>query len=1237
MSVRDWSKRPARQRVQRIASAMATAVGFGAVTLSGGAANATISQTVVASADAYVSSREPSANFGAEPNLRVDSAPNENSEARIVRGYVRFDIPGSWEPIVRATLRMYATNGDHSGFTVGGVSDSWDEQTITWSNAPPQSASQTIASGRFAAGDWVSVDVTPLVSGSGTVSFFLTSSTPSPMAFASRDQGEAVAPRLSIETAATTPVNQALPDISGTAQERQHLSAAAGTWSGTLPISYAYQWQRCDAAGGGCVELPSASTTTYTPTAADVGNTLRVVVTASNSAGSSSAASPPTPVVVAASDDTSPPSAPADLTATADQSSITLSWKASSDDVAVAGYSLFLNGSKLASTAATSYSFGALRCGTGYTLGVAAYDPAGNTSPTSALTSATAACSDTTSTPPDTNPPDIAPPTPPSNLQVGAADQSSITLSWSASSDDVAVAGYNLSLNGTNVASTGATSYSFGALSCGTSYTLGVAAYDAAGNRSPTSTLTSATASCSDTTPPETGPPTPPSSLQVGAADQSSIRLSWSAASDDVAVTGYNLFLNGEKVGSTAATSYSFTGLNCGASYTLGVQAYDAAANVSAQSSLVAATSPCLDTSAPLVPTGVTVTAASASSISALWNPSFDNVGVTGYDVFLNGSKIGSTPLTNYTFANLTCGSSYTLGVDAFDAAGNTSARTTVTAATSACPGGGGAGPSIKYRFAYSNRTDQNLMQQYGFNLIDVSTKSEADATPTGTQGQLWLYDYDNNKCSWEKDDTYVRNMVSSVANDSKVAGFYFSNEPDPFACPNAPQQHKDRHALIKSLAPTKYTLIGLDTNWREHFDNYGTMWKGTADYVNYNPYICYVGKTCDFAWEDHVLQVAETLGQPYFVTLQAFKEGTEWRWPTAAEESQMLDRLKDPALSHLSGYMTFSWDWQNDPLLNHPDVLNAIKDFNLGTSSSPGDTAAPTAPSGMTTTATTGTSVTISWTASTDNVGVTGYHVYRDGTLVSTTTGTSSTIGGLTCGTSYTFSVDAYDAAGNSSSQTSIVAATGSCGDNSAPTTPTNLKSTGATTSSVSFSWRASSDNVGVAGYGVYRAGTRVDTTTATNYTMSGLSCGTSYSIGVDAYDAAGNRSQQATLTIATSPCPDALAPTTPGTLTVTAATQTSISARWSPSFDNVGVTGYEVFLNDSKIGSTPLTSYTFSGLACGTNYTLGIEGYDAAGNHSPQASVVTATSACPDMQAPSPPSNLTNERLPVLVGLDR
>jgi len=501
----------------------------------------------------------------------------------------------------------------------------------------------------------------------------------------------------------------------------------------------------------------------------------------------------------------------------------------------------------------------------------------------------------------------------------------------------------------------------------------------------------------------------------------------WGASLDDVAVGGYEIFQNGTKVGSTTATNYTVASLACATTYTLGVAAYDAAGNRSQITSVFASTSACPDVVAPTPPATVAATTVDATSISLLWSTSTDNVGVAGYGVYLNGSNVASVTATAYRVSGLTCGTSYVLTVDAYDAAGNRSSKTSYTGSTAACPTA--TAPQINNRLAYSNRLDQSLMPTYGYNLIDVSTVSEADAVPAGTKAQVWLYDYDNTTCSWEKDDTYIKNIVSQLANDPKVAGFYFSNEPDPFACPTAPQQHKQRNALIKSLAPNKYTLIGIDTNWRAHFDAYGSMWVGTADYVNYNPYICYVGKsTCDFAWLDHVLATAQSLPQPYFMALQAFAEGTEWRWPTASEETQMLNRLKDSSLTGLRGYLTFSWNWQNDPLLNHPDVLQAIKNFNVSVDGGSADTTAPTAPTNLAKMGASGASIAISWSPSTDNVGVTDYNVYSNGTKITTTASTAYTFGGLSCGTTYTLGVEASDAAGNVSTRSTMSGSTDAC-----------------------------------------------------------------------------------------------------------------------------------------------------------------------------------------------------------------
>jgi hypothetical protein len=97
--------------------------------------------------------------------------------------------------------------------------------------------------------------------------------------------------------AAEFPVNTVLPTISGTPQDGQTLTAAAGTWTGLKPITFAYQWTLCEPSGAGCANIASATKTTYKATPEDVGRTLRVAVTASNSAGSSSASSNQTATV----------------------------------------------------------------------------------------------------------------------------------------------------------------------------------------------------------------------------------------------------------------------------------------------------------------------------------------------------------------------------------------------------------------------------------------------------------------------------------------------------------------------------------------------------------------------------------------------------------------------------------------------------------------------------------------------------------------------------------------------------------------------------------------------------------------------------------------------------------------------------------------------------------------------------------------------------------------------------
>src|SRR4029079_16639589 len=81
------------------------------------------------------------------------------------------------------------------------------------------------------------------------------------------------------------------PAISGTPRDGATLTADKGTWTGTTPIDYAYQWRRCGPDGSGCADIPGATRSTYVATSADVSGTLRVAVAATNVAGTARATS----------------------------------------------------------------------------------------------------------------------------------------------------------------------------------------------------------------------------------------------------------------------------------------------------------------------------------------------------------------------------------------------------------------------------------------------------------------------------------------------------------------------------------------------------------------------------------------------------------------------------------------------------------------------------------------------------------------------------------------------------------------------------------------------------------------------------------------------------------------------------------------------------------------------------------------------------------------------------------
>jgi PQQ-dependent dehydrogenase (s-GDH family) len=787
------------------------------------------------------------------------------------------------------------------------------------------------------------------------------------------------------------------------------------------------------------------------------GATYSLTVKAKDLAGNESAAST---ALVVTTPDVEAPSIPGSLIATnVTYNSIAISWLPSTDNVGVTGYDVYRNGVKMnaSNVAGTSYTFTGLSELTTYSITVKAKDAAGNESDFSNNLDVTTLQA-----------PDLQAPSVPNGLSASNITQNSLSLDWSPSTDNVGVEGYDVYQNGVkiNTVLVNSTSFNVTGLQAAVAYTFVVLAKDLAGN-------TSAPSSSVIITTPDTDAPSAPGNPSAFSVTNSSATVSWSAATDNVGVTGYDVYVDGVKsnISLVTNTSFNLTGLAELTAYNITVKAKDAAGNESVFSgTLNFTTLHAPDTQAPTSPTALVASGLTQSSVTITWTASTDNIGVAGYDVYRNGVKINGAIVstTSFNVSGLSAATTYSFTVKAKDAAGNESTASSA---------------------------------------LNVTTPdTQAPSTPTG--------------------------LVSSALTQSSVT-----------------------------------------ISWTASTDN--------------------VGVTGYDVYQNGVKVNGSTITTTSF-NVTGLSAATSYAFTVKAKDAAGNESTASSAL-------------------------------NVTTP----DTQAPTAPTGLASSALTQSSVTISWTASTDNIGVTGYDVYRNGVKVngSTITTTSFNVTGLSAATSYAFTVKAKDAAGNESAASSALNVT--TPDTQAPTTPTGLASSALTQSSVTISWTASTDNVAVAGYDVYRNGVKVNgsTITTTSFNVTGLSASTAYAFTVKAKDAAGNESAASSALNVTTP--DTQAPTAPTGLASASLTQTSFTLSWTASTDNVGVTGYDVYRNGTKINGSLVTttSYSVTGLTVATTYAFTVKAKDAAGNESAASTALNVTT--PDTQAPTAPTGLVSSNI--------
>ena len=273
--------------------------------------------------------------------------------------------------------------------------------------------------------------------------------------------------------------------------------------------------------------------------------------------------------------------------------------------------------------------------------------------------------------------PDTTAPTAPT-LSASGTTETTTNLSWSGATDNVAVTGYDIYKDDVLLGSTASTSYSVTGLTNSTTYLFTVKAKDAAGNASVASNGVSVTTL---TPTPDTTAPTAPT-LTASGTTLTSTNLSWSGATDNVAVTGYDVYKDGVFLASTATTTYAATGLSSSTAYAFYVQAKDAAGNVSVASNTINVTTLTPDTTAPTAAT-LTASGTTTTATNLSWSGAADNVAVTGYDVYKGGVLLASTTsATTYAVTGLSASTLYTFTVRAKDAAGNVSADSNTVSVT---------------------------------------------------------------------------------------------------------------------------------------------------------------------------------------------------------------------------------------------------------------------------------------------------------------------------------------------------------------------------------------------------------------------------------------------------------------------------------------------------------------------------------------------------------------------------
>jgi fibronectin type 3 domain-containing protein len=712
--------------------------------------------------------------------------------------------------------------------------------------------------------------------------------------------------------------------------------------------------------------------------------------------------------------------------------------------------------------------------------------------------------------------PDTQPPTSPAGLTATAVSSTQINLGWTASTDNIGVTGYRVErcqgtgcANFAQIAAPSGTgvSYNDTTVTAGTTYNYRVRATDAANN------LSAYSATAGAATPvPDTQPPTAPANLTAAAVSGSQINLNWTTATDNIGVTGYQVercqglacstFTQIATLGGLT-TTYNDVTLIANTSYSYRVRATDAALNAGAYSNVAGATT---------LASSLGLTAAynfnEASGTSATDASGHGITGTLQGATWTTSGKNGTALSFNGTSGYVDLGSSATL-------------RTTGSMTLSAWIFATGNPPDDGQIIALSNDNagwQLKTTPDTGVRTAAISVSPTASShiqrnSTTVLALNTWYHIAGVYNATAQTLDIYVNGALangsltgSSVIPGAQVlpsgvnanvgrrsGGYYFKGTIDDVRIYNAaltPSQiQADMNTPVGGGADIQPPSAPANLTAAANGTQITLSWMSSTDNVSVPGYMV---ERCSGVGCTAFAQIAAPSGTTYNDT--ALPPGTSYSYRVRATD----------AAGNFSLYS------------NTATAVTPAPDFQP-----------PTAPGNLTATPAGMAQINLSWTASTDNVGVTGYLVERcQGTGCSNFAQIASLNGlqagyndtGLAGNTGYSYRVRATDAAGNVSSYST--AGTSTLADTQAPTIPANLTATAISMTQINLNWTASTDNVGVTGYLVERCQgvgcttfARLLTVPTNTFSDTGLSANTSYTYHVKATDSAGNFSDYSNL----------------------------------------------------------------------------------------------------------------------------